>query len=256
MIRIGRAMQAIALATTNQGHWVDMGGTPYLTKAGCEALCSRFGISTKIMSSAAEILSDDQGEYRVWEVRVKASVRHPLTRQIMEAERTGTGSTKDPFFGMKNGKRLPLSEINMANVRKKAETNAMNRAIKAILGFSPTWDELKVAFGKQSQNIAAVEYKGKSAQKSTGKGVLDERKKEIARMIFEMAHNDQELSRNMLESYTEFVSKKDGKKVPGVRDVRELTDARAKVTHQRVKREYDQHLQEQAGQTREPGEEG
>jgi hypothetical protein len=236
-----------------------MGGTPYLTKAGCEALCSRFGISTKIMSSAAEIFTDEHGEYRVWEVRVKAWVTHPRSGQVMEAERTGTGSTKDPFFGMKNGVRLPLSEVNMANVRKKAETNAMNRAIKAILGFSPTWDELNAAlnaaFGDKAKDVAAVEYKGKSAHKSSGKGTLDERKKEIARMIFEMAGEDQELSRNMLESYSEFPGK-DGKTVPGVRNVKDLTDARARVVYGKVKKDYEIFLQEQAGQSREPGEEG
>lgn len=259
MVEIDRAMTALAIAVTRPRHWVQMGEEAYMCKAGCETMCQKFGISTHIISDHREIGNDEVGEFWSYEYKVRASVQHPLTGRVMEAERTGTASTKDKFFGWRNGQRLPLSEVDTANVKKKAETNAFNRAIKAVLGFHPTWEELQSVFQSRSGEgqSASVQY-NQDAARSSGKGVVTDDKKRIAQLCFEMAHEDKEHAANLLEAWTAFTiksGKDQGKEIPGVRSVKDLSDKRAKVTLRIVEEKYQKFLAEEGGE-REPGEEG
>ena len=46
----------------------------------------------------------------------------------------GAASSDESFFAKRDGRPIPLSEVNLNTVRKKSLTNAQRRAMKAILG--------------------------------------------------------------------------------------------------------------------------
>jgi len=245
--KIHEGLKLLAIRSTNPEDWVMMGGKPYLTESGCMKFAQIYGVSFRDLQVNAVHYTDEEGPVIEFFATVTA-----IFQNRFDVE-SGSAATSEKFFNRvdpetKKVIRLPLSEINRPNVRKKAITSARARATRKILGLSFSKEEVIKALkeaGKDPSRIPGVTY-GERHEKSrsTGKGILNETKKKIANMVFEMAGEDKELAQNMLESYSEFTAK-DGTHIKGVRKVTELSDKRAQAVYGRVKKEYQQFLSEQ-----------
>lgn len=254
--KILEGLKLLAIRSTAPRDWCKMGDQPYLTESGCMKFAEIYGVNFSSLRVDPVHYTDERGPVIEFYAHVTASYQ-----QRFDSE-TGSASTAERFFNGKaaDGKpaRLPLSEINRPNVRKKAVTNAKARAVKKLLGLTFTWDEvireLKAA-GKNPDAIPGVTYgdrstgsgNGGGGSTATGRGTLNEDKKELANVLFEMAGQDKALAANMLEKYTSFKGR-DGNLVAGKRSVKDLSDKQAHVTLRIVKEEYKKFQAEQAGE--------
>ena len=159
-------IRQIALEVTRDDDWIDIGGRPHLNSSGAMKVAALFGVSLTDMRVDETREKLDGKEVVRYVARVTARF---LGREV---ETEGVASSDDAFFARKNGKPVPLHEVNLNSVRKKAVTNAQVRAVKAILGLGGiTWDEVR-AVGVSRQKVAAVRH-GAATQ---GTGTDAERK--------------------------------------------------------------------------------
>jgi len=98
----------------------------HIKKSGWRKLALIFNLSIEILDAHRSVHRDEEGEYYVWTYRVRA--RAPNGR-FQDAE--GVATSRDPFFSKKAGERVTPNE---ANIKMKAETVAINRAISSLVG--------------------------------------------------------------------------------------------------------------------------
>ena len=144
-------MRRLALRVTARSDWQDLGGRPYLNHSGSMKVAALFGVSL-IDTSVAQVRERvDAKEV----IRYVAKTTARFGARAVEAE--GVASSDDRFFSRKAGKPLPLSEVDLNSVRKKAVTNAQSRAVKMLLGLGGiSWDEVRAAGVPREQVAAAV----------------------------------------------------------------------------------------------------
>jgi hypothetical protein len=126
-----------AVAHTIPEHWVELHGTPYLRGDGARWVARLIGISYEPVvepKGVRSIEADDDGAYYVWTFWVKATLE--LTGDsVIEV---GTCSSRDDFFASYNsgGKKQWRSprDVDEADIKTTAYTNAVSRAVKALLG--------------------------------------------------------------------------------------------------------------------------
>ncbi len=160
-------MFSAAFTITTQHDWIKMGNTLYLQASGCEKVARLFGVTWEIIDEKREDGKDDKGQYTIFRKRIKAYLSKDITQSVTAM---GTGSTRDIFFSRAHGKDIPYSEISMTNVEKKAETNAINRALKKLLGISGIHvDDIPVDIQK---NMSKIQYGG-DEQSEDGDGDVD-----------------------------------------------------------------------------------
>ena len=230
-VELAKAMRAVALAITTPQDWVDLDGKPYLTEVGCRTFQARLGISVTILDRQEYHREDEKGPYIEFEFTVLARLRHPVLGTQIEAEQIGNCTTRDPFFAKRQDTILPLSEVDVASVKKAALTNARARAIKSVIGYAPTWAELEAHFGPKMREMATVKYGGKSEAKSVGKGEFSQDKKKIADMLLEMSQGATDVAAQWHMKIAGFKGK-DGKWVDGPKSPRDLSDKwAARVLH-------------------------
>ncbi len=145
-------LRRLALSATARSDWTSVGGQPYLGTAGCMKIAALFGVS--LTGTRVQAARDDAGVSDVIRYVARTTARF-LGRRV---EVEGVASSSESFFSRRRGKRLPLSEIDLSAVRKKAVTNAQIRAVKCILGLGGiTWDEVRAA-GVTKDGVAAVDF--------------------------------------------------------------------------------------------------
>lgn len=130
-------IRKLAIKVTNQGDWINQNGVPYLEWTGAAKIAGTFGVSYDQPMIAKDVLTDEDGDYTVF--TVSGTVRCGA-RSMHEI---GTSSSRDAFFAKSGGTRKPPKEIDLNNVKKKAMTNWLNRALKSLLGLSYTWEEVE-----------------------------------------------------------------------------------------------------------------
>lgn len=135
---LNKIMQA-AIKITNGKDWVLIGGTPYLQETGASKVARLFGISWKICDGFPKQEINKDG-YPTYTYRMVFS----MGGQKIEAE--GMRSAADEFFTGKNKKNV--DEIDLADVKRAAFTNCLNRGIKGILP------------GLRNLDVAALEAAG------------------------------------------------------------------------------------------------
>ncbi len=122
-----------AIKVTTAKDWCLIGGTPYLQESGATKVARLFGICWQIHEGYPKAERDDDG-YPTYSYRMTFR----MGGQSIEAE--GMRNARDEFFAGKrtdkNGnplKQKSLDEIDLADVKRAAYTNCLNRGIKAIL---------------------------------------------------------------------------------------------------------------------------
>lgn len=126
-------IMAAAIKITTPKDWCLIGGTPYLQETGASKVARLFGIGWKIHDGYPKIEYDGDG-YPTYTYRMTFQ----MGAQKIEAE--GMRNAHDEFFaGKKTGKngeplkQKTIDEIDLADVKRAAYTNCLNRGIKGIL---------------------------------------------------------------------------------------------------------------------------
>lgn len=244
--KLTQRLYLIALRATNCNDWIDQSGTPYLEYEGARKIARDIGMSVENVQGQQQNIKDDKGEYIIFTYTGDAVWQGKKTPEL------GTCSTRDKFFGRKSGEELPLSEVPIVDVMKKAHTNLMNRAIKSALGLSFTWEEIEQATNGYitRQKCTGVSYgagkKGGTAKKPDTADTAQQRK-DVWEWILEYCKGDLGAAEQTLANMTTFKGK-DGNQVPGWTDVSKLSAAQLKHLHPRMKKEIEQYRENLASE--------
>ena len=133
MVSALNKIMAAAIRVTVPKDWVMIGGTPYLQESGATKVARLFGIGWKIHPGYPKQDIDGDG-YPTYTYRMTFT----MGNQSIEAE--GMRNARDEFFAGKRTdksgnsvKQKSVDEIDLADVKRAAYTNCLNRGIKAIL---------------------------------------------------------------------------------------------------------------------------
>lgn len=127
MVTALNKIMAAAIKVTTPKDWVMIGGTPYLQESGATKVARLFGIGWQIHAGFPKVEYDGDG-YPTYTYRMTFT----MGKQAIEAE--GMRNARDEFFaGKRTGKQKTVDEIDLADVKRAAYTNCLNRGIKAIL---------------------------------------------------------------------------------------------------------------------------
>jgi hypothetical protein len=142
-----RRIRGISLRMTDVTDWSFQGDSLYLAESGAQKIAILWGLNVTPERIDLDWFEDDAGRYYVYTVTGTAFSRR-LNRMVREI---GTCSSRDDFFGKfkddaGNVVWKQIEKIDITDVKRKAMTNFMGRAIKRCLGLSGiTTDELRGA---------------------------------------------------------------------------------------------------------------
>lgn len=156
MVTALNKIMAAAVKVTTPKDWVMIGGTPYLQESGATKVARLFGIGWQIHDGFPKVERDADG-YPTYTYRMTFR----MGKHVIEAE--GMRNARDEFFAGKKTdrdgnslKQKAVDEIDLADVKRAAYTNCLNRGIKAILP------------GLRNLDAAALEANGVNLSKSGG----------------------------------------------------------------------------------------
>lgn len=247
------ALRNILILSTSPADWCEFGPKAYPCDAACMKIAGLAGVSFMEPHVDTIPYRDERGPVLMFVAKVMAT-----HRGISQGDE-GIASTAEEFFNgsepdpdnpeKKKARRLPLAEIKVPHVRKKAITNAKVRATRKLLGLYYSIDDVRQVFesaGRDTSRMGSVGFGGKSGEQNatTGKGSMSPVKRQIADMILAMVDppNDKAKAAEMLWAYTRFTDDKG--KEHGCRSVTELSDKWAAKVLPKVKADYDKQQKE------------
>ena len=243
-------LMKILIRSTNNKDWIDQADKPYLQASGCNKIARNMGIRVSTIVREEHNREDDRGAYIEIVTSAAGEWNGKVTQQV------GSASTRDRFFAERwmDGEKilLPLSEIDLGNVRKKSHTNLLNRLIKDLLGLSFTWEEIEEASSGKITKTGGTVFtydKGKAGGKNEAADSGTKRS-EIRTMIMDMCDGEEGAAKAMLQEFTSFKNK-EGKVIPGKTSVDKLSDKQLPYTHRDVLKKYDEYTKA-LGRTPEP----
>lgn len=220
------------------------GGNPYITESGVNVFDSPFGIYEKDVSgivvkeNGVQVPIEDSDAFSgVIECIIYKGIVGSKTLGI-EASFEGGTYFGDTDAGQKDRKFHDKEDYLFFS--KKAKANWRGRARRKLLGLDNiTWEELK-QYNITPDNCTAVNRKSGTATPKTAEEVSDENKlrSDIQTMLSEFIKEPAGMS-NQLEEFTAFTGK-DGNKVPGVRNPKDLTGTRLKIAYAKTKEWHEQ----------------
>jgi hypothetical protein len=228
-------IRRMAVSVTVQADWMDQDGSPYLDSWGAYKVANAFGVQIKdLVFDPREDFTDDQGQWLLYTVHGIASWNGREQPQV------GTCSTRDKFFAKRAGKFLPLSEINLGDIKKKAVTNLMGRAIKSQLGLDFSWDELtQLSGGKITRSGApasVVHEDGKKGGQKQNPEATEQRNK-ARKLALEMSDKDKDIYAAIIAAASAFKAK-DGKEVAGKTSLTTVSDSQIPFVLKRIEEKY------------------
>jgi len=235
-LKIQDRLRKLAVTLTSIADWVNEGGKPYLQWTGTAKVAMAFGVSYEQMVYKSTKFKDDLGEYIVFDCNGYVTWQG---RKIPEA---GTGSSRDAFFGKRNGEYLPTSEVDLNNVKKKALTNFLNRGLKSMIGLSFTWAEISEFTNGTitADKVQRVDYDppGGGGGKVPDSEELKEKKKKLGNMILEMCKGSKEAASQYLLDLTTFTPKGKTEAVKGKTQMRYVSEKQVNMLLGQLKEEY------------------
>lgn len=225
---------------------IDQDGKPYLQWIGTSKIASAFGVSYDTPKFSQSIMSDEKGEYV--NIQCESLIRY-AGRSIPEI---GSCSTRDEFFAKRktwNEQKkeyefyyLPLSEIDINDIKKKSLTNMLNRGLKSLLGMSFSWEEIAEATGgriTREKCVGVKHDKGKQGGSTDSPDTAGIRS-EIRKMILEMVGGDEGVAKDYLKEKTTWKDK-DGKTVPGKTNLDTVSEKQLSYLLKDVKKDYEEY---------------
>ena len=229
-------IRIVAIRLTNVNDWVNEDGKPFLQWTGASKIARGFGVCYDNPVFSSERISDDKGEYIVYTCAANVQWNGQTVPEI------GTGSTRDAFFGKRGGEFLPLSEIDLNNVKKKALTNFLNRGLKSLLGLSYTWEEIEqITEGKISRQLCtSVKHSkgtqgGKTDSPETGK-----KREELWKMLKDICMNDEAMAKQELVKLTQYEYK--GKQIPGKDDINRVSEKQVDYLMPNIRKSHESFM--------------
>jgi len=207
-IKLFNQIKILSLKLTKEEDWIDQGGNPYLMDRGAENIAIAWGVDITNVQVKQEWYEDANGHYFGF-IATGRAYSKKLDRAV---EDVGVCTQRDKFFARMGGKLIPVEEVDVANIRRKAVTNLHNRLIKRLVGLmSVTFDDLKKA-GLNTSRIQKIEYKSgkKKTERTLSPQALELREK-IWKMLMDLALGDEAQALALLEEYSKFTVTKDGK---------------------------------------------
>ena len=246
-------IRKIAIMLTNTTDWIDQNGKPYLESAGCAKIASAFGVRTEDVHYEKQDHQDAKGVY------VRFRCTGTGVWQSVRAEEVGSASTRDEFFANRKDKAgnhivLPMEEVDLGDVEKKAFTNFMNRLIKRLIGLSFSWEDIVQYSGGAitKEKCAGVRYskgtKGGSTAPSASTSATGDRAK-VWNQLMDINDGEPDRAAAHLERLTTWKNK-DGQQVPGKRDIAKVSDAQMRYLARDVEKlhvEWDKATSGQGG---------
>ena len=219
-----------AISLTDQLDWIDQEGKPYMQETGAAKIAAAFNIQQAELQCVKEREKDDRGEY------VTFTWTSILTWNGRSITCIGTSSTRDKFFGRKDNKDLPLSEIDIMNVKKKGWTNLMNRGIKQLLGLTFTWEDIAHysdgRITREKCKVFSYAKGGRGGRQAENAGTGTKRT-EIWNHMLEMSMGDIDEARKLLKQLTTFTGR-DKKEVEGKSDISQVGEGQLKFLEQKL----------------------
>lgn len=146
-------VMATAIQSTCSVDWIDQDGRPYLQASGAEKVARRFGVKVYDVRIDREDLEDESGKYVIYTTSGKAALG---SNEFIEA--IGTCSSRDKFFGKKDGKFKSLAQVDLPNVKKKSYTNFFANVVTRLLGIrNLSWADL-FKYGITASGKTTVKY--------------------------------------------------------------------------------------------------
>lgn len=225
-------MRKLSIKVTNADDWVNQGGKPYLQLTGTNKIARAFGVQSYNLTFEKEVIKDDKGEYVIYHAMCDMSWNNKSITSI------GACSTRDSFFGKTKAGLKPLSEIDMINIKKKAQANVMNRGIKQLLGLSFTWDDIeKYSDGKVTRGGSAnVTYAGGTkGGKQVESSEITQKRTEIVSMLVDIFQDDLQKGSDYIFELTNNPTKG----FAGKKTVKDLTAGQIPYIHSRIKTKHE-----------------
>jgi len=196
----------LSLTVTTENDWVDFSGKPYLQKSGAEKIARLFGIGWKEPTMRREDKVDSKGPYYTIYFHGSFYLADKPEEMIHE---TGSCSSRDKFFGIKNEEYKDVEDVDETNITKKAWTNWVNRGIKSIIGLNNlTWEQLQAAGLKKTAGKVSFK-KGEKGGTSQGTAEI---KTKIGALCMFIAEGDKDKANEYYHQFADFEAD-DGKKV-------------------------------------------
>lgn len=227
-------IRKLAIKLTNNLDWTNEGGNPYMQKSGCDKIAGAFGVRISDALIEKEICKDDKGEYVMYTCSARGTWNNHEESEI------GTCSTRDDFFGKRDGGYKPLSEVDLTDIKKKAFTNMANRMIKKLLGLSFSWDEIKeLSEGKISaDSVQKVSYGAGSKGGNTDSPETKKKRDEIRVMLLKLCDGEAQHAQHMLEEMTAFTG--NNGPVKGKSNVLYLTEKQIPFVHANLTKKIEE----------------
>ena len=256
-----KRIKSIALKVTNRLDWQRFGNTGYLSASGCQKVAALFGVNLEFTRETERLAEDREGKQVIV---YKAYCRATFNGRTFDA--VGIVDSEKLFYIGKEDPK-PLEERDFASMEKHATTNAMNRALKAVIGFNGiTWEEVEASLGSEAGKATNISFKTKPAAKQVDTVDGAKAKSEMKRMLLEMGQGDVVAAKDILRELTTTtnVNPQSGKPWPPKESVDGLTDkAAVTILKQLVTPAYAKWKQSTGGDPfsgevveRQPGEEG
>jgi hypothetical protein len=234
-------IRKVALSKTSLADWIDEGGKPYLQRGGCDKVGAFIGASYTSPTYEVERSKDENGDLLI----IYCSLM--ILWQRRELPEIGSASSRDPFFGVRGGKFLPLSEIDQTDLRKKSLTNALNRGIKGILGLSLTWEEVaQITENRVTREKVIAAGQGVNFSKGTQGGKTDaspetaDKRSKVWKMLLEICGDEAAASARLVK-LTVWTAK-DNKVVAGKAKITDVSEAMMGHLLPKVQKEYDEFM--------------
>lgn len=176
-----KRMRLAVCRLTEAGHWMDIGGNPYLKDAGIHTIASTIGVEFAEPQIAKDEGTDERGQFVNFVCSLSATWRG---RRLFEV---GTSSTRDDFFGKSKGGLVAFIDINLGNVLKKSVTNAQHRILTKITGLGGVTWELLETIGIRRGAGGQTRFKGHEQKQATGAGEWTPAKEKLQAYLVELA---------------------------------------------------------------------
>jgi len=240
-IELFNKIKVVSLKLTREEDWIDQGGNPYLMDRGAENVAIAWGVDITNVQVKQEWYEDGKGRYFGF-IATGRAYSKKLDRTV---EDVGVCTQRDKFFARMRGKLIPIEEVDVANIRRKAVTNLHNRLIKRLVGLmSVTFDDLKKA-GLNISKIQKIEYKSgkKKTEKTLSPQALELREK-IWKMLMDLSLGDEAQALALLEEYSKVTSIKNGKeKTYYAKSLEDLkSDKWIQVTYGKIKKAWEMEV--------------
>lgn len=247
-------LRDIALRLTRPSDWHFFGDRPWPQRGAIEKISRALGLNLKMHRTedgtpyVKRFAQDEAGGYYI------VTVSGTIKGEWGELEAMGFTTSRDLFFAA-DGKNSdgtvnykPLSQIKEEHIIQAAYTNFVANAVMRYTGISGfTKDDLEKVYGIGT--VGGHSY-AESKAKATPQDAADRsaKMKELAAICMVMGDGIESEAAGILEAMSAFDGK-EGKRVPGKRSVRDLTEGRLAATLNTARKEWTAFL-EKSGEKR------